>query len=349
MPTDATASAGVAGGLGARLAFVTAGAFAAGLVFGWPLFYLSAVFGASFAQAPRALSPQAAFGVLAVAAGLLAAAFALSVVLLPYPVVFLAAIALGLVLAFRGAVRGADVALTALALLAVLLVPYLVRISPDLAATVSLWLVLNMGIALLFSWAAFALFPAGPVPEVLAPEADAVPPETAAVSDVPIHAERRLIRMCLVSIPFVLVFFTLESGATIVLIFVAILTNQLADSTGAGPMVAKGMIAANLAAGVVAVVVFEALVMVPFLPLACLLVLAVCLFFAGRGAAGHVLAATTLTTVLILLGGSLGPLSDGAETKMITRLWQVSLALGYILGAFVLVDRWLPDLAQKRA
>jgi hypothetical protein len=62
-----------------------------------------------------------------------------------------------------------------------------------------------------------------------------------------------------------------------------------------------------------------------------------------RFASGDALAASATTALFILVGGSLSPISDGAEVKLFTRLWQVGLALGYLLVAFVVVDRWLPE------
>lgn len=312
--------------------------FGTGLILNWPVFYLAAVFAALFTQAPAPMPTAAGLRLLALAAVMFLAAWAISVLLLPYPVVLLAAIALGLGLAFRAAVNGANMLVIVLAMLAVLLIPFLARISAGLAGSISVWLVVNMGLALVASRVAFAVFPAAsPQPTKSEPGPSAFNPD------------RRLARMCLVSIPFALVFFVIDSGAALVLIFVAILTAQLTASTAAGSVVAKGMMIANVAGGAVAVLIYEALVMAPFLPLAILLVFCACLFFSGRAVSGDALAGSALTTVLILVGGSLGPISDGAEEKMLTRLWQIGLALSYILVMFVIVDRWLPERKEEEA
>ncbi|MEM1361648.1 MAG: hypothetical protein AAGF94_08020 [Pseudomonadota bacterium] len=318
--------------LGLRLGLAPASVFALGLIFDWPVFYLAAVFAALFVQAPAPMPALVGLRLLGLSAAMLAVAWLLTAALLPYPIVFLTGIALGLGAALRAAVRGANVLVVVLAMLAALLVPFLGKVSTVLAGLISIWLLINMGLAMLAGWAAFALFPAGQTPGTdTKPDGPGFDPE------------RRLARMCLVSVPFALVFFAIESGAALVLIFVAILATQLAASTAAGPVVAKGMMVANVLGGVAAILIYEALVIAPFLPLAILLVFAACLFFAGQAAAGDPLAGSALTAVLILVGGSLGPISDGAEVKLLARLWQVGLALAYILTAFVLVDRWLPE------
>lgn len=324
--------------LGLRLGLAPATLFALGMLFNWPVFYLAAVFAALFTQAPVPMPVSAGVRLLGLSAIMLAAAWVLSAALLPYPIVFLACVALALGAALRAAIQGANVLVVVLAMLAALLVPFLAKLSLGLAGLVSVWLVINMALAMLAGWAAFALFPAGPLPETsVSQKAPAFDPE------------RRLARMCLVSIPFAVFFFAIESDAALVLIFVAILATQLAASTAAGPVVARVMMLANVLGGIAAVLIYEALVIAPFLPLAMLLVFAACLFFAARAAAGNPLAGSALTAVLILVGGSLGPISDGAEVKMLTRLWQVGLALIYILSAFVLVDRWLPEKEQPRS
>ncbi|MEM8570484.1 MAG: DUF2955 domain-containing protein [Pseudomonadota bacterium] len=347
MPTDATAPPAdtedhpaayrARSATGLRLGLAPAIVFSLGLILDWPVFYLAAVFAALFCQAPAPMPLASGLRLLLVAAFFLASALLLASVLEPYPVVFLAGVAIGLGVTLRAAVRGANTLIVVLAMLAALLIPFLVKISSDLAGLIAFWLVINMSVALLVSWAAFALFPSATPPK---PK----PQESSAEFD----PGRRLARMCLVTIPFAMVFFLIESDAALVLIFAAILATQLAASTAAGPLVAKGMMAANLLGGLAAVLVYEALVMAPFLPLAILLILSASLCFADRFAAGDALAGSALTAVLILVGGSLGPISDGAEVKMLTRLWQIGLALAYILSAFVLVDRWLPEKGTQR-
>lgn len=322
---------------GLRLALTPAAVFCAGLILGWPLFYVGAVFATLFTQTPHPLTTRAGARLLVNATAIMGVAWLLATWLNPYPVVFLLGICIALGLAFRCSVSGGSTILVVLLLLGTLLVPFLVRTSSVLAWDIALSLVANIAIALASSWVAFAVFPAADATRT-------APPAPAPVTR--FDPNRRLARMCLVSIPFAIVFFVSGSGAALTLIFVAILATQLAASTEAGPTVARTMLAANVLGGIVAVIIYEAIVIAPLLPFAILAVLATCLALADRFTRGDALAGSALTTVLILLGGSLGVFSEEADVKMLGRIWQIGLALVYILSAFVLIDRWLPERAR---
>ncbi len=320
---------------GLRLALAPAAVFAAGLLLDWPLFYVGAVLAAIFTQAPAPIPTRSGLSLVAKGTVFMALAWLLATALDPYPLVFLIAICIAVALCFRASVAGSNILIIVFALLGALLIPFLVRLSPELAHKIMVWLPGNLLIALLAAWSAFFLFPA------VAP-AQAVQTDLAADFD----ADRRLIRICLVTLTFVVIFFVTEGNAALTLMFIAIQSSMLAASTGSVPVVARATLLANAAGGVVAVLIYEVLVMAPLLPVAVLSVLAACLFFAERFTKGDKLAATAMTTTLLLIGGSLGPISDEVDIKMITRLWQVGTALAYLLAAFVVIDRFLPDRAD---
>ena len=131
------------------------------------------------------------------------------------------------------------------------------------------------------------------------------------------------------------------SNSFYTLIFVALLSSQLAASTGSGPIVARGMLLSNLIGGGAAFVAYETIVIAPLPMIAVLVVLTMSLFFASRIASGDQLSASGFTVALLLLGGSLVFAND-ADERLVDRIAQIALAIGYILVAYVLVDRWLP-------
>ena len=323
---------------GLRLAVAPAAIFAIGLLFGWPLFFVGAVFAAIFTQGVAPIPKSAGLALVAIGSVLMVSAWIIATVLDPYPVAFLLAVCIAVGLCFAASIRGANVLVIVFALLGALLVPFLVRISPDLAGTIVFWLPANLLIALLATWTAFYLFPA-------VKTADAAPVAEKAAFD----PSRRLIRMCLITLPFVVYFFASGSDASLTVIFVAIQTAFLAASTESAPAVARGTLTANAAGGLAAVLIYEVLVIAPLLPVAMLAMLVACLFFAGRFTAGDKLAGSAMIATLILVGGSLGPISDEADVKMITRLWQIGSALLYLLAAFVVIDHVLPEKAPANA
>ncbi|MEM7499622.1 MAG: hypothetical protein AAF371_16730 [Pseudomonadota bacterium] len=319
-----------------RIAFAATLTFSLGMILSLPLFYIAAAFAAPFAQAPAPMPVRAGVRMLCSMAGLLILALIFASLLLPYPVAFLSAIAISLALSFRYAVRGGDMLITVAALLGALLVPYLMLKSPGLAASTTFWLMVNFTLGLIASWAAFAVFP--PV----APAQPAPAPGPAPDDDL----DRRHWRICLVSIPFAIVFFVTGSGAFYTLIFVSLLSSELAASTGSGPAAAQGMLRANILGGVVAFIAYESIVIAPVPVVAILATLTMSLFLARRIAVGDKVSGSALTVALLLLGGSM-VFSNDADARLIDRIAQIAIAIGYILMAFVLVDRWLPERTRR--
>ncbi|NDR55806.1 DUF2955 domain-containing protein [Aliiruegeria sabulilitoris] len=344
MPTDAGpegAAKRLADGQGLRMALGVWTPFVLGMGFNWPFAFLGAVFAALFLQAPSPPSPKAGAMLIATAFALLLMGFVVFSVLLPYPASFLLAQALMIGWGFSLSVSGKSPLLVVLALMDALMMPYMARLSLDVAWTLALWLPINMGIALLSCWAVFALFP---------PAAMSAEQEAAVEAPPPFDPERRLLRMMLVTLPFVALFILFDSGAILTLIFVAILAQQLAASTGAGPAVAKGMLLANIAGGLVAILCYELVVSATNFGFMAVIAGLLCLGFARWFTSAHVsaaLAGSALTTALILFGGAMAPFGGDVEGKMLSRLVQVGAALVWVLTAFVAVDYFLPEREKR--
>jgi hypothetical protein len=49
--------------------------------------------------------------------------------------------------------------------------------------------------------------------------------------------------------------------------------------------------------------------------------------------------ATVLSTVLLLIGGSIAPFGDDAGAKFTLRIGQILVAVVYVVGALALIDR----------
>ncbi|WP_068116443.1 DUF2955 domain-containing protein [Tropicimonas marinistellae] len=326
---------------GMRLAFGPALLFILGMAMNWPLAFVASVFAVLLLQAPSAPSLRAACTLSATAAALMLAAWVVSSILLPYPLLFLLAVGGMVLTGFGLSVAGKSPLLVVFTLLAALLMPLLVKSSLSLALTVALWLPVNLGLALAATWVAFAAFPTG----------SAAPATGAAggAGEAGFDPGRRLLRMALVTLPFALLFFVVEGGAVLTLLFVAILTQQLAASTQAGTKVAMAMLTSNLVGGSVAILAYELVVMAPFFPFMALVTVLACLgiavwFTSGRGDAK--LAGSAMTTMLILFGGSMAPFGDNAEVAMVDRLFQVAAALAWVLAAFLALDTLLPERAH---
>ncbi|PRY26558.1 Protein of unknown function (DUF2955) [Aliiruegeria haliotis] len=343
-PTDVVSDAGTGQAppvdrhRGMRLAVGVASVFVLAMLFQWPFGFLAAVFAGLFLQAPTPPSARAGITLVIVALVLLTAGFVVFTVLLPYPVIFLIAVAAMVVWGFSLSVAGKSPLLVVLALMEALMMPYLTTVSMDVALAMVFWFPINMALALLTAWSAFAVFP--PVKRAV------VAAELAAAAGPVFDPDRRLLRMTLVTLPFALVFFLVDAGAVLTLLFVAILSQQLAASTATGTRVAKGMLFANLVGGIVAILAYEVIVIATAWPVLIAITFLVCVGFgrwfeSGRADAG--LAGSALSTAIILLGGAMAPFSEDADVKMVDRLVQVGAALIWVLTAFVVVDRFLPE------
>ncbi|WP_299351956.1 hypothetical protein [uncultured Shimia sp.] len=323
---------------GVRLAIGVAGVFIAGMLLQWPFAFLGAVFASMFLQGPAAPSFGAGVKTVLTAVLMLLFGFALFSVLLPYRPTFMIAQVLMLMWAFSLSVTGKPPLIVILALIEAVLMPFLVHLSLDIALIFAIALPLNMAAALLATWVAFGLIPA----QVMSTPAEAVP----TVDQPSFDAMRRLLRMTLVTAPFVVLFFMLDGGAVITLLFVGILSFQLAASTADGPKVATAMLLANLIGGFMAWVAYQLIVINTQFGFMAIIVLLNCFILSNwliSGKPSSALAGTALSASLILLGGSMAPFGDDVDVKMLDRLLQLGGALAWVLLSFVTVDHLLPE------
>lgn len=319
---------------GLRLALAPWAVFCAGMILSMPMAFVGAVFAALFTLGSKPLPPSYGWTLFRNSALIMVFAWGASAALLPYPAVYLIAVCLAVLSAYHLQLRTGDLLLSVFAVIAALLIPYLARNSTDLAGLIGFWLMANLLISMVASWCAFALFP-----EPVSEETD-----TGAQSPSPSYAPAtRLARLALVATPFVVVAFVFDVITPFVLVFVAIQSTQSVADTSTQGGTSRTMLIANVLGGGAAVLVYEALVVVPLLPFAMLVTLSAMAWYSRGFIAGDARMVSATTAFLILLGGTLMPFADGAEAKMIARLGQLALAFAYLLVAFALVDKLLPE------
>ena len=248
---------------------------------------------------------------------------------------FLLAVCVAVLLAYDFQLRTGDLLLSVFAVIAALLVPYLSLSSPELSGTIAFWLMVNLAIAVVASWVAFLLLPE---PQTATPQNKSKP-----VNLAEFDKDRRLLRLACVAIPFVSLAFVFDLATPFVLVFVAIQSTQTVSNTSGQGGASQNTLIANALGGFLAVVVYEAMVAAPILPFALLALLAAMLWLSGRLISGDARVMSAITAFLILVGGTLMPFADDAQTKMLARLWQLGLAFGYLACAFALLDRLLPE------
>lgn len=325
-----------------RLAIGTSAVFTVGLMLGWPMAFIGALFTTLFLQAPAPMPPKVSVKLFTFALLVMLFSWMISSMLAPYPFVFLAAVCLAIVASFTWSLSGAGILPGVLALMAAMMVPNVVIQSQDLAFILVVWVPTNLLIAGFVSALMFLIMPVKQ--QTGAPKA--------AKASADFDPLRRLIRMSLVTVPFALVFFISGSSALLVVFFVALLSQQLAAMSGASTTVGKAMLLSNSLGALVAIICFEINVMVPSIVIPAILCLLLCLALGALGKSNSKLApaaGSAITTALVIYGGSIGPFADEADAKSITRVLQIGSAVLFVVVGFIVVDEFLPERKKNEA
>jgi hypothetical protein len=233
---------------------------------------------------------------------------------------------------FRAGYGGTSPFVILFLLVAVLLIPMIAQESLVAAQQVTVGLISGGAAAVGLTWLAYALFPDLPETE---------PATTARTAPDLEGLDQRAAVTTLVVYPVALLFYGFGlTSDLLVLVFIAILAQQ--PSLTAGRQAGGALILGNLAGGVAAMVFYELLVAAPsfgfFLALTFLtaLVLGTRIFSDDRLAPIY---PTVLSTLLLLVGGSVAPFGDDVEVKFQLRILQIGIAVGYVVGAFALIER----------
>ena len=320
-------------------------AAAVSLGIGWPLSFMTPVLATSL-LASRTPCPTLATGAMLVCVIMIAGAVGLVVVAplaLYYPLV--CAVALGLLLfgIFRAGYGGTSPFVILFLLVAVLLIPMIAQQSLTAAQEVTTGLIVGGAAAVGLTWVAYALFPDLPGTATATATADGPAPD-------PRSLEQRAAVTTAVVFPVALLFYGFGlTGDLVVLVFIAILAQQ--PSLTAGRKAGGALILGNLAGGVAAMVFYELLVAAPsfgfFLTLTFLtaLVLGTKIFSDHRFAPIY---PSVLSTLLLLVGGSVAPFGDDVEAKFQLRILQIGIAVVYVVGSLALIERLRAESARAK-
>ena len=318
-----------------RLTFGVVASTAAAFGIGWPFAFITPMLAAAFLSAPvprPTVGALLAFPVMILAALLFA--FAISAVTLSQPLLVLTAVMLMIFRCFYLMSIGVSRGFLTWVLLGFLLIPAMAAQSMELAFSLTTGLFASGLIAMAFVWLSHAVFP-DPV-GVSKPQKATPPPMDKAGRD----------RAAKIAFIRVLVILPLEAYVLIgenigdlkILIFASMLIQS--PNLSAGLKGGKAMIMGNTFGGLVAMVIYELLVLFPsYLFLLGLFTLLGLVF--GRqmfgGTKWGAICGSGLGTVILLIG--LGTMPFGGETddQFYSRIWQVILAAVYVVFAFHLV------------
>jgi hypothetical protein len=318
-----------------RLALATTAAIAISYSINWPLAFVTTVFVWGFLSKPnprqtlRQGLENIGYIFLGTATGVL-----LMVSLLHLPMVLLLMVMLLMLLTFYANNSGAPSFLVIWMLIGITLIPMMGFQSQQLAISIAWHITLGGLAAVTLVWLAYGMLPNPPGSDEQ---------QEMAITALPPSEERlrAAILSTLTSYPVVMFFFLYNvSGAVVMMIFIAILSQQ--TNLSVGKKMGAALIIGNLLGGFAAMIFYELLVIAPRFEFLLLLMLAGSLLFAKANYSGKPSAplyGMAFSTLLLLIGMGTMPFGDGVDTKFFTRILQISAAVLYIIGAFKLLER----------
>ena len=328
-----------------RLAFGMTLSAGVSLGLAWPLSFLTPVVAAKLLTRPKVMPFKAGLAFVALASGSLILSARLLLPTLSYPAVHLLVTALILFLLFYAKAGGTNPILVVLLLIGALAVPLIGTVAESLALEATEGIIFAIVVAMIMVYVAAAVFPDPPeLGSTVAPtnqpsggggegEGNDGPPS-------PRVRTALALRSLVVIYPLavVLQLFSLVN-LVVVLVMVCLLGTE--PTFGKHLATGKGLILANLAGGLVAVVIYQLLVLVPSFTFFLLLVL-----LAGLWVGGWIFSDRTLgkllgggITALFLILGPAVTGDDQAGGELFVRLFMIMGAVVYVVLAFGLLER----------
>lgn len=221
-------------------------------------------------------------------------------------------------------------------IIAILLIPNVALLSKGLATVMSITLTINATLAILLIWLIYFLIP---VKEKNNPKAAA---ENNGIVESPTTRFYTALTTTLVIMPVYLLFYYFElSGSILILIFIAILSMQpgFAKDFKGG----KALILGNLIGGMAAILAYEVLTVMPVFSYFVMLVILFGLLFgiqvfSGKKAAP--LFGMAFSTFLLIICSVTEAGSNDAGSKLWSRVFQIMVAVIYVVTAFGVIDRF---------
>ncbi len=346
MPTDLTADVLVdRSGAGAilgqrsrnrrtlRVAFGVTITFLIALWFDWTLGYLAPAFAAPLLLAPAAPSLSTMVRILVITMLVVLAFYFVAGFARAFPFFFLLAMWPALFATLLLMERQGSPLIVLLLLLGLMFQPMVAKISMELSWNVGMSSFWNIGVSLVVTQVMFAVFP--PLP------GQPKPPTKPKVSDA--EARRRAAVMTVITGLYTMAYFGFDWTNVHTPIYIAIFIQQI--SLAVGLKMTKGIMAANVFAGLIGWGMYELFVMVPNLFFVALLTLTVVLLFARVMTSDSPLAPLAggaLNVLVFLVGSAMISWGDDQTDKFIDRLGEIGMAAIYAIAALVVLQALFP-------
>ena len=312
-------------GIGVTLTFLLA------MLFNWTLAYLAPIFIISMLQAPAAPSlgdaAKLVFGTFVVFAGSLYAAGLAQI----YPAFFLMALFPALFWTFRFALRGGSVLITLFTLCGLIVLPLMAGTRIEVGRKVAFSFVQDIAVCLVVAMFMYVLIP--PLPSEPAAKPKPVLP--------PNEVTRRAALLTAITGSYAFLYLVFGWSNVHTPIYIALYVSSLDLSRGSAA--AKGILAANVAAGLLAMLLYQLTMMAPYVPFVAAMMLTVNLVLARMITSKEPwarLASFALSVLMILYGGSIRPFSDGGGANFADRFGELAMAAIWAIGALIILETY---------
>ena len=219
-------------------------------------------------------------------------------------------------------------------IIAVLLLPMMNLLYPSLAVGVFKALVFGAAGSVLLAFLIYAVFPDSS--KLIADKK-----QTSVPKEAPDRASTAL-KSTLVILPVLIFFYLFQwSDAILTLIFIGLLSMQ--PNFAKDFTVGKALIIGNLAGAVVAIIVFNLIIVVPNFTFLILVVLITGLLLGTKFYSGSKTAPLfnmAYSTFLLLLGSMTASTDENADGQAWTRIVLIMIAVFYVVFAFGIIEGW---------
>jgi uncharacterized membrane protein YccC len=308
--------------------------------FDWPFAFITPIFVAKFLGAKRAKIPfKALMAVMLVivAAFILGGIFAR--LLLPYPIVFMLVITLFIFWVSYWNNSGGNELVITMLLVGFTVIPMLALLHQSVAEQFTIGFLFSCLISVVITMVMFEVIP----------DKELVKAQQKAEMVLPDKSIR--VRFALLStlmiIPVLAVFLYFKlSSSLLILVFIAILAQK--PDFVAGVKGSKALLVGNTLGGLVAITMYNLLLIAPDFIFMLMLFALITIVFAGLIYSERPFAplyAMAFSTVIILISSATLGSSD-AEGTFYTRIVQIACACFYVIFATVLASPWIKKISQ---
>jgi len=298
----------------------------------YDLAYLTSVLGLGYiAPGAKPLGLKQGIGFVVILAALTGLAVLFTLAFQDYPLVFMPLLLLTLLWLYY--TDRIPLMVKLFALISIILIPFLSIDSAAIGAYLAMMLVFNAFMAIFLTQLVFRVFPLCEADARFAKGKAAVAKQTS--------RERYdyAVKIILILAPILLLYYLFKwSSSVLILTFVSILT---VSPSLANPKAGLVMVVANIIGGLFGILAYQLLVMVPNFTFMILLTLLAGFVFAQRLFSDSKYAGifgSAFSTFLLILG-SVTASDAEAGSKVWDRVFQIGLAVIYVVSAFALLDK----------